>query len=117
MSPLGSSSRVFASRSFSADLNSNVPTLRIFSNAKRSVGDPDPVPDPDPLVKGMDPDPHQNVTDRQDWPKGISVKKCQKEPSNLRCFFMKNARTTYKSEFESCFFKVGNIKAFYGTTS
>jgi hypothetical protein len=26
-------------------------------------------PDPDPLVRGVDPDPHQNVTDPQHWRK------------------------------------------------
>ncbi len=24
-------------------------------------------PDPDPLIRGMDPNPHQNVMDRQHW--------------------------------------------------
>ncbi len=55
---------------------------RNFSNARSSDGDPDPdsdpgvfgAPDPDPLVRGIDPDPLQNVTNRQDWPNGISVK-------------------------------------------
>jgi hypothetical protein len=27
----------------------------------------DPEPDPDPLVKGRDPDPYQNVMDPQHW--------------------------------------------------
>jgi hypothetical protein len=26
-----------------------------------------PDPDPDPLARGTDPDPHQNVTDSQHW--------------------------------------------------
>jgi hypothetical protein len=29
------------------------------------------IQDPDPLVRGLDPDPHQNVMDPQHWSKGF----------------------------------------------
>jgi hypothetical protein len=31
----------------------------------------DPEPDPDPLARGADPDPQQNVTDPQHWLQGF----------------------------------------------
>jgi hypothetical protein len=39
-----------------------------LKSLKRGVGSGvDPESDPDPFVRGADPDPHRNVTDPQHW--------------------------------------------------